>query len=74
MSSSYDDEIKVALTANAAQLEEGVAEATASIKGMQQTVVQEAAAFNAAVQTKVDAMVRVSGSRSGSENTASCSR
>lgn len=65
MSSSYDDEIKVALTANAAQLEEGVAEATASIKGMQQTVVQEAAAFNAAVQTKVDAMVRLNAAFSG---------
>lgn len=70
MSSSYDDEIKVALTANAAQLEEGVAEATASIKGMQSTVVQEAAAFNAAVQTKVDAMVRLNAAFSGNVATA----
>lgn len=70
MSSSYDDEIKVALTANAAQLEEGVAEATASIKGMQSTVAQEAAAFNAAVNAKVDAMVRLNTAFNGNIATA----
>lgn len=65
MGSSYDDEIKVALTANATQLEEGVAEAKASISGMQQSVAQEAAAFNTAVQSKVDAMVRLNAAFAG---------
>lgn len=65
MGSSYDDEIRVALTANATQLEEGVAEAKASISGMQQSVAQEAAAFNTAVQSKVDAMVRLNAAFAG---------
>jgi len=59
MANSYDDEITVALTANATQMQEGIAQATASINGMQDTVAREAAAFNAAVQSKVDAMVRL---------------
>lgn len=59
MSSSNDDEITVALTANATQLQEGMAQASALIENMQATVAQEAAAFNAAVQTKIDAMVRL---------------
>ncbi len=57
--SGYDDEITVALTANATELQEGMAQATASIENMQATVAQEAAAFNAAVQTKVEAMTRL---------------
>lgn len=59
MANSYDDEITVALTANATQLQEGMAQASASITNMQATVASEAAAFNAAVQTKIDAMVRL---------------
>lgn len=57
--SGADDEIVVAITAQTAQLNEGVAQATATLEGMQAQVAQEAQAFNAAVQTKLDAMLRL---------------
>jgi hypothetical protein len=57
--SGSDDEIVVAITAQTAQLNEGVAQATATLEAMQAQVAQEAQAFNAAVQTKLEAMVRL---------------
>jgi phage-related minor tail protein len=60
---SADNEIKVLLTADLAQLkagmEAGAATVAESTEAMTASVAAEAAAFNAAVQTKIDAMVRV---------------
>lgn len=57
--SGTDEEIVVALTANAEQLQEGMAQGAASIESLQETVAQEAAAFNAAVQAKIESMARL---------------
>jgi len=60
---SNDDEIVVQLTAETAKLQagmdEGAAAVTKATEEMRATIAEEAAAFNAAVQLKVDAMVRL---------------
>ena len=60
---STDEELKVLLTADAAQLqagmEQGAASVQQSVSQMQATVAEEAAAFNTAVQAKIDAMMRL---------------
>ena len=64
------EEIKVLLTADAAQLqagmEQGAASVQQSVSQMQATVAEEAAAFNATVQAKIDAMMRLNAAFSGS--------
>ena len=66
---STDSEIKVLLTAEIAQLQAGMDAGAASVakstEEMRATVAQEAEAFNAAVQTKIDAMVRLNAAFAG---------
>lgn len=57
--SGADDEIVVALTAQTAQFNEQMQQAGVTLEAMQAKVVQEAQAFNAATQAKVDAMMRL---------------
>jgi phage-related minor tail protein len=58
-----DNEIKVLLTADMAQLQAGMQAGAASVEqsteAMKASIANEATAFNAAVQSKVDAMVRL---------------
>ena len=64
-----DNEIIVQLTAETAQLQAGMdagaAAVTKATEEMQATIVQEAAAFNAAVQSKIDAQVRLNAAFAG---------
>jgi hypothetical protein len=64
-----DTEIKVLLTADMAQLQAGMEQGAATVKTtaeqMQATIAQEAAAFNAAVQTKIDAQVQLNAAFQG---------
>jgi hypothetical protein len=64
-----DPEIKVLLTADQAQLQAGMEQGAASVKAsteqMQATIAEEAAAFNAAVQAKIDAQVRLNAAFAG---------
>ena len=57
------EEIKVLLTADAAQLqagmEQGAASVQQSVSQMQATIAEEAAAFNASVQAKIEAQIRL---------------
>jgi hypothetical protein len=64
-----DPEIVVKLTADQAQLQAGMEQGAASVKSsteqMQAAIAQEAAAFNAAVQAKIDAQVRLNAAFAG---------
>lgn len=64
-----DNEIKVLLTADAAQLQAGMEAGAASVQQsvdqMQATIAEDAAAFNAAVQAKIDAMMRLNAAFAG---------
>ncbi|WP_108472916.1 phage tail length tape measure family protein [Rhodanobacter thiooxydans] len=66
---SNENEIVVQLTAETAQLQAGMEEGAATVakatEEMQATIAEEAAAFNAAVQLKVDAMVRLNAAFAG---------
>jgi phage-related minor tail protein len=64
--SSADDEIVVAITAQTAQLNEGIAQASATLEGMQAKVAADSAAFNAATQLKIEAIARLNAAFSGS--------
>jgi phage-related minor tail protein len=57
--SGDDDEIVVALTAQTEQFNEEMQRAGVTVEAMQAKVVQEAQAFNAATQAKMDAMLRL---------------
>lgn len=66
---STENEIIVQLTAETAQLQAGMdagaAAVTKATQEMRATVAEEAAAFNAAIQVKVDAMVRLNAAFAG---------
>jgi hypothetical protein len=69
MATGSDTEIVVKLTADQAQLQAGMEQGAASVKAsteqMQATIAEEAAAFNAAVQAKIDAQVRLNAAFAG---------
>lgn len=59
MSGSFDDEIRVAITAQADQYNAAMAQVSAETEAMAEKVSAEAAAFNAAQQAKFNALMRL---------------
>lgn len=57
--SGTDDEIVVAITAQTAQLQEGVAQAAASVQGLQAQVTTAAQQFNASITSQGEALMRL---------------
>ena len=68
--SGADDEIVVALTAQTAQFNEQMQQAGVPLQELQAKVAEEAAAFNAAVQGKIDAMTRLNAAFAGNLTSA----